>query len=158
MLSLGPRKKRTKSTNSNTYKHFRVLAVLLLLLAVKRHANRFTTMTSLRLPCHQSSPNQNTSKEPSVDELHACDCIDKPQSCQAVTKMPQSLVGMSVANLWLPLSSAFSCRLLAVAPEYQTVLQGYVEDIKQLFTLVTVLHQNLLGRDRKGNYFQRRMT
>lgn len=50
MPSLGPRKKRKKSTNSHTYKHFRVLAVLLLLLAVKRHVNRFTTMTSLRFP------------------------------------------------------------------------------------------------------------
>lgn len=50
-------------------------------------------------------------------------------------------------------AAAFGCRLLAVVPENQTKLPGNVEDIKQPFTLVTPLHLNLPGRDRKGNYF-----
>lgn len=133
---------------TNTYRQFRVPANFLLLLAVRRHANRFTTMTfSPAVSLVQIKTSQSTPSPQSWWTV--CMWLNR-QTIKSLSsdKMSQRLVGVSMANPWLPLSSAFGCGLLAVVAENQAVLPENVDAIKQLFNLVT----HLPGGDRKGNY------
>lgn len=136
---------------TNTYRQFRVPANLLLLLAVRRHANRFTTMTfSPAVSLVQIKTSQST---PSPQSWWTICLWLYRQTIKSLSsdKMSQRLVGVSMANPWLSLSSAFGCGLLAVLAENQAVLPENVDGIKQLFILVT----HLPGGDRKGNYSER---